>query len=94
MANSRRRDDSLSGQRLFSAFVRACDQQTTVKRVADKLNEELDQVTAPGAVQVANLDEKDPMVATVEIAIARTKTGEPPPPVPNGVQSSPGSSRS
>lgn len=73
MPNSRRRaqDDSLSGQRLQSACIRACDSRASVKRAADRLNEELDQVTAPGGVQVGGLSEEDSMVTTVAAVIEK-----------------------
>lgn len=77
-ARRRTQDDSLSGQRLHSAFVRACDSYTSVKRAADKVNEELDQVTAPGAVQVAELSDEDSMVvATKDVIEAKLPISKP-----------------
>ena len=48
-----------------AAGIRACDAYTSVQRYADRIAEELDEVTAPINVQTADLDEEDSMVVAV-----------------------------
>lgn len=44
---------------------------------ADRFNEELDDVTSPGGVQVGGFDKEDSMVTSVDRVLAsRTKTDE------------------
>lgn len=48
-----------------SACIRACDAFSQVKIHADRLNEELDDVTNPGGVQVGGLSDEDSMVTSI-----------------------------
>lgn len=61
---------SLAGERMRSAGIRAADAFRSVRRIADRLNEELDDVTANGGVQVGGLSEEDSMVTSIDAVLA------------------------
>lgn len=58
------RRDSFS-QRLRAAAIRASGGALEVKRIADKLAEELEEVTAPHGIPVVELSDEDSMVKAV-----------------------------
>lgn len=86
----RDRHESAAGQRLTSAGIRATNAYASVRRHAERLTDELDDVTPSGGVPVNELDDEDSMVVAVadviaaktdetiagEIAVARTRSKE------------------
>lgn len=70
---------SISNQRLVAASKRAREAHTRVKRVAENLGEELDQLTSPNGAPVMELDPEDSMVVAVEKVITTAKSTIPPP---------------
>lgn len=63
---------SSSGQRLATASSQALEAHTRVRRFAERLGEELDDVTPSRGVPTAELDPEDSMVVSVGRAIAVT----------------------
>ena len=59
-----------SHQRLAAAGTRAFEAHARVRRFAERLCDELDQVTSPHGVPVTDLDPEDSMVIAVEKVIA------------------------
>lgn len=65
-------DGSVSQKdRMKAAGVRALDAYFTVSNRADRLIEELDQVTSPGVVRVQISDEDSLVIAIREITLGR-----------------------
>lgn len=62
--------DDLSVQRMRSASVRAQGALSSCRHVAERLDEALDDVTAPHALQTAGFDEEDSVVTTVAEAMS------------------------
>lgn len=62
-----------SGQRLAEAGRRALEAHARVRNVADRLGEELDEVTSPHGIPTMDLDPEDSMVIAVEKVIASAK---------------------
>lgn len=56
-----------SNDRLSAAAVRALDAHMILERVADRLIEELDQITAPGVVRAHITDEDSLVIAIRDI---------------------------
>lgn len=56
--------------RMQSACVRACDAYRTVSRKAERIQEELDEVTAPHGVPTTELHDEDSIVVAVREAKA------------------------
>lgn len=56
-------------QRLQSAGVRALDAHRRARMIAEMVNEELDETTAPHGIPVAFLKEEDSLVTTVKEAL-------------------------
>lgn len=69
----RARTESLAHERLVSAGVRATDAYSRIRRFAERVSEEMDEVTAPHGVQVTNLDDEDSLVTTIEKTIAQVR---------------------
>jgi hypothetical protein len=63
-------DNSAAGQRFQSACVRALDAHTCIEHAAKRLNEEMDDVTAPHGVPVVELAAEDSVVTSIEAARA------------------------
>jgi len=53
-----------------AAGNRACAAYARVERFADRVSEEIDEVTAPHGIQTIGLDEEDSLVTTIEKTIA------------------------
>ena len=70
---------SITNQRLVAASKRAREAHTRVKRFAEHLGEELDQLTSPNGIPVMELDPEDSMVVAVEKVITTAKSTVPPP---------------
>jgi len=58
---------------ISASGLKACDAYRAIIRAAERLNEELDDVTSPGGIQVANLDREDSMVTSIEDVIKTTE---------------------
>lgn len=69
----RARTESLSHERLVAAGNRACAAYDRVKRFADRVSDEIDEVTAPHGIPVTNLDDEDSLVTTIEKTIERVR---------------------
>ena len=65
-------DDSISG-RLQSAGVRAGDAYRSVKRLANRINQELDEITLPGGIKTRNYDREDSLVTSIDAVIASSR---------------------
>lgn len=72
---------SITNQRLVAASKRAREAHTRVKRFAEHLGEELDQLTSPNGIPVMDLDPEDSMVVAVEKVITTAKSTTVPPPL-------------
>ncbi len=59
-------DGSTTGHRLEVAAVRAIDAYMMVEKSAERLSEELDQITSPGVVRVHITDE-DSLVIAIKV---------------------------
>lgn len=57
-------------QRTQAAGVRAIEAFARLRRIADRLSEEIDEATAPHGVPTADLDSDDSLVTTIEQVIA------------------------
>lgn len=51
---------------MASASVRACESYKSVQRAAERLGDELEDVTSPGGIPITNLDDEDSMVVAVD----------------------------
>jgi hypothetical protein len=56
--------------RVQTAGVRALDAHTRLRRVAERLSEELDEITSPHGVPTTELSDEDSMVIAVERVLA------------------------
>lgn len=82
-AKFRTGNGAVSNQRLVAAGTRALEAHARVRRIAERLDEELDHVTSPHGIPTADLDPGDSVVIAVEKAITTAKRAEViPPPSP------------
>jgi hypothetical protein len=68
-----------STQRVVAAGARALEAHARVQRLAERLAEEIDNVTSPHGIPTTALDQEDSMVIAVEKAIVTTRATTPPP---------------
>lgn len=69
MASQESRD--ISTQRMQSAAVRACSSLASCRLTAERVREELDEVTAPHTIQTGYFDEEDSVVAILDEVFKR-----------------------
>ena len=62
-------------QRLQAAGTRAIESQARLRRVAESLGEELEEVTSPHGIPTTDLGEEDSMVVAIDRVIAATTRG-------------------
>jgi hypothetical protein len=70
---------SVSNQRLVAASKRALEAHARVRRLAERLGEELEHITSPHGIPTMELDPEDSMVIAVEKVITTAKATTPPP---------------
>jgi hypothetical protein len=63
-------DDNISG-RLRSAGIRAADAYRSVKRLANRISSEMDEITMPGVP--AKIKREDSLVTSIDEVITRSK---------------------
>lgn len=69
-SHGRARTESTAGERLESAGHRAQDAYRSVRRYAERVTEEMEEVTSPHGIPTANLSEEDSLVTTIAETIA------------------------
>lgn len=62
-------------QRLQTAGMRALESQARLRRVAERLGEELAEVTSPHGIPTTDLGEEDSMVIAIDRVIASATKG-------------------
>jgi len=67
-SKSRFADGSIAGQRMLSASVRAMDAHLALRRKADRVSEEMDDITNPHGIPTTELSAEDSLVIVVDDA--------------------------
>jgi hypothetical protein len=63
------------GQRAHDAASKACESYAGLRRMAEKVSREIDEVTSPHGIVTTELSEEDSMVHAVASAIAVNQKG-------------------